>query len=333
MSKFTRVFSIMCAAAGAAGAAGCGADTLPSQLASRALMASASGEQYSAFCSVWNPGAPVNSTFIDNSPELSKDGLSLYFGSNRPGGQGSQDIWVSRRESESAPWGEPINLGPVINTAGVDNGAHLSTDGHLLFFTTIRADGFAGSQDLYVSWRADVHDDLAWETPVNLGAGANSPIFDAGPTLWANELYFARGPGMGANGAPSDIYLSQRRGGVFDDAQLVTELSLPAPVHDQKPSIRFDGREIFLTSDRAKTPGGSIGDQDIYVSTRDGNGQPWETPVNVTELNTTFRETTLSLSDDGTLLLFASDRPGGLGNIDIWIASRARGGSATCGAP
>jgi hypothetical protein len=330
MSKITRVISILSVAAGAAG---CGADTLPTQLSARAAMASASENQYSTFCSVANPGAPVNSTFIDNSPELSRDGLSLYFGSNRPGGQGSQDIWVSRRESETAPWGQPVNLGPVINTAGVDNGAHLSNDGHLMYFTTMRADAQAGSQDLYVSWRADVHDDLAWETPVNLGAAVNSAIFDAGPTLWANELFFARGPGVGANGAPSDIYLSQRMGAAFGDAQLVTELSMPAPVHDQKPSIRFDGSEIFFTSDRAKTPGGPIGDQDIYVSTRAGNGHPWETPVNVAELNTSLRETTLSLSGDGTQLLFASDRPGTLGNIDIWIASRARGGSATCPAP
>src|SRR5919112_148592 len=58
-----------------------------------------------------NLGTVVNSPFIDFTPEISPDGLSLYFGSDRPGGQSpAPDIWVSRRASLDASWGAPVNL-------------------------------------------------------------------------------------------------------------------------------------------------------------------------------------------------------------------------------
>src|SRR3989442_8393823 len=71
--------------------------------------------------SEWSPpvnlGPAINSTFNDDGPALSKDGLSLYFRSDRPrGGMGGNDIWVSQRASRESPWGEPVNLGPTVNT-------------------------------------------------------------------------------------------------------------------------------------------------------------------------------------------------------------------------
>ena len=59
----------------------------------------------------------LNTPYQDGCPIQSPDGLSLYLASNRPGGQGSLDIWVARRESKSAPWGAPENLGEPVNSA------------------------------------------------------------------------------------------------------------------------------------------------------------------------------------------------------------------------
>src|SRR6185436_20973848 len=67
-----------------------------------------------------NLGPLINSAFNDIGPALSKDGLSLYFYSNRPGGFGGLDIWVSQRASDEDAWGSPINLGPVINTSATE---------------------------------------------------------------------------------------------------------------------------------------------------------------------------------------------------------------------
>src|SRR2546425_7266874 len=76
--------------------------------------------------------APVNSAASEQSPALSPDGLSLYFGSNRAGGLGGLDIWVSRRASLDSPWETPINLGPSVNSPSDENAASFSADGHLL---------------------------------------------------------------------------------------------------------------------------------------------------------------------------------------------------------
>src|SRR3989337_1832818 len=63
-----------------------------------------------------NLGPIVNSAFVDAGPAISKDGLSVYFNSVRPGGLGLFDIWVSQRATQDDPWGPPVNLGPTINT-------------------------------------------------------------------------------------------------------------------------------------------------------------------------------------------------------------------------
>ena len=85
-----------------------------------------------------NLGPVVNSTFAEGGPAISKNGLSLYFHSERPGGYGSTDIWVSQRANRNDPWGPPAHLGPAVNTAGLEAVAALSRDEHLLFFSSDR---------------------------------------------------------------------------------------------------------------------------------------------------------------------------------------------------
>jgi WD40 repeat protein len=82
---------------------------------------------YSPWSEPVNLGATINSSFADGGPALSKDGLSLYFGSDRPGGFGGFDLWVSQRATVEAPWGPPVNL-VVINTADIENVPSLSRD-------------------------------------------------------------------------------------------------------------------------------------------------------------------------------------------------------------
>src|SRR2546422_6507617 len=85
---------------------------------SKLLTADAAAEDQPAY-GPWgtpvNLGPVVNSPYNDNSPAISKDGLSLYISSSlpapRPGGLGGPDVWVSQRASIDAPWGEPVDLG------------------------------------------------------------------------------------------------------------------------------------------------------------------------------------------------------------------------------
>jgi WD40-like Beta Propeller Repeat len=274
-----------------------------------------------------NLGAPINSADNEMNAALSPDELSLYFVSTRAGGLGGADIWVSRRASLDAPWGEPVNLGPNVNGPGLDAAPVVSLDGHLLFFSSDRSGG-QGSNDIYVAHRADKNDDLGWGPAVNLGPDVNTAGFEAGGFYLQSaedgpaNLYFARGP----NGLALDIYVAAvtADGETRGPAVAVTELNDPDPaVNDAHPSLRVDGREMFLHSSRA----GGVGGNDLWTSTRRSVHDPWSPPVNLgIPLNTAAGENQPSLSYDGRTLIFASTRAGGLGGSDIWMSTRTPSG-------
>jgi hypothetical protein len=277
--------------------------------------------------SEWSPpvnlGPTINSAFNDFGPALSKDRLSLYFSSDRPGGMGGPDIWVSRRASREDPWGEPVNLGPPVNTPSNDSTPSFSRDGHSMYFNSNRSGGF-GLLDIWIAQRAHTLDDFGWEEPVNAGPGVNTAFGDAGPGYVENEeqrtplLYFAStrpgGPG------PFDIYVSaQAADGSWEPAVLVPELS--STFSDQRPSLRFDGLELFLHSDRT----GGSGLFDLWVSNRQTTLDSWSAPVNLgATVNSPHVDQNAFISSDRKTLFFASTRPGGSGNLDLYVTTREK---------
>jgi WD40 repeat protein len=137
----------------------------------------------------------VNSSSSEIQVAMTRSGLSLYIVSDRPGGYGANDIWVCHRGSQSAPWSEPENLGPVINSPGNDSGPNFSSDDHWMFFASPRSGTFGGS-DIWVSYRDDASDDFGWQDPVNLGPNINTsapeadPFYFVDPTTGQATLYF-----------------------------------------------------------------------------------------------------------------------------------------------
>src|SRR5262249_6104396 len=91
---------------------------------------SAAAPSYTDWSTPVNLGPTINTTFNESGAALSEDGLSLYFNSNRPGGVGGPDIWVSQRDSVDDEWGAPVNLGPTINTTSAETVPAFSRDGH-----------------------------------------------------------------------------------------------------------------------------------------------------------------------------------------------------------
>ena len=273
-----------------------------------------------------NLGAMINSTFLDAQPNLSKDGLSLYFTSTRPvGGQGGNDLWVARRGCEDCPWEAPVNLGAVINTSGVEAGSDLSADGHLLFFHSNRP-GSLGGNDIYVSRRADPNEDFGWGPPEALGPDVNTTADENAPTYLQSaedgsaNLYFTRGD---ATTQAQELYVAAitRDGETRSPAVLAVELNSIA--NDAAPTVRADGRELLFHSPRS----GTLGFADLWVSTRQSVHEPWSTPVNLgAPLNTTAFDLQPSLSHDGRTLVWASDRPGSIGGLDIWMSTRTPSG-------
>ncbi len=95
----------------------------------------------------------LNTAQNDGRPNLRRDGLEIFFDSNRPGGIGQLDLWSSTRPNTSAAWSSPTNLGSNVNSSVNDLRATLSWDGATLYFGSVRAGG-EGSQDLYVTTRS-----------------------------------------------------------------------------------------------------------------------------------------------------------------------------------
>ena len=267
-----------------------------------------------------NLGPVVNSPANDNNPTLTADELTMYFASDRPGGLGLIDIWVTRRASRSSPWEPPVNLGPPINTAFIDGAPALSADGHLLFIHSNRT-GTMGGNDIWLSHRSGSKDGLEWETPVPLGPDVNTADDEQGPEYVASDrggaLYFNRG-----NQAllRSDLYRAgiDRDGETDGPAQPLTELNDPA-TNDAAPGVRADAREILFWSARAGGQGA-----DIWQATRQSANHPWSPPWNPgPPLNMPLPDLHPELSQDALTLYFSSSRPGGSGGQDLWISTRS----------
>jgi WD40 repeat protein len=258
-----------------------------------------------------DPG--FNGAALDGCPFVSRDGKTFYMASNRPGGLGGIDIWVSRRASVDDPWGPPANVGPPVNSEANDFCPTISRDGHLFYFVSSRAGG-CGGDDIY-STRLRPG---GWDPVENLGREVNSPANEASPFPLPERaagpvLYFSSTRSGGG-----DLFRSVSHGGVFGPAVALAGVNSPT-ANDGQPNLRRDGLELFFFSTR---PGG-LGMQDLYAATRANVLEPWSTPVNLGPLvNSPAPDTRPSLSWDGTTLYFGSGRPGGEGDSDLYVTTR-----------
>jgi len=138
-----------------------------------------------------NLGPVVNSSSADYMSHISVDGLTLYFSSTRPGGFGSRDLWMTTRATTDDEWGEPVNLGPTVNTSSNERRMWISSDGLMLLLQSDRPKG-SGAVDIYMTTRATINDE--WTEPVNIGPPVNvSIISDTSPVVSydGRTLYFS----------------------------------------------------------------------------------------------------------------------------------------------
>jgi len=264
-----------------------------------------------------NLGSPVNTEDSDGSPHISPDGLSLYFQSGRPDGLGSADLWVSTRETLEDIWESPVNLGSTVNSSADDWAPCISPNGLELFFTSKRSGGPGGFSDIWLTTRATQEDD--WGEPEPLGPNINTSDYDGHPSISSDglELFFCTWttptrPGSGS----SDIWLTTRAS--LSEAW-AEPMNLGATVNSSafegEQDISADGLCLFFCGDRT----GGSGGWDLWVTTRKTKEDPWSNPVNLgPEVNSSGTDTMPDVSDDGSMLYFASDRSGQTGVFDIW---------------
>jgi len=127
------------------------------------------------------------------APSLSTDGLELYFTASPL--EPETSLYVTKRETKDAPWGEPVSLGPTVNNWSSQTMSRISSDGLLLVFcdqfvASPRPGGF-GDVDMWFTRRAT--EDSDWEEPVNLGPPINTAFRDWHGMVSADgsTLYFS----------------------------------------------------------------------------------------------------------------------------------------------
>ncbi len=224
----------------------------------------------------WGPPqnlGPINTSGRESLPALSRNGHLLYFTSDRPGGFGGFDIWVSERADRRDPlgWQAPVNLGSGVNTAGAELGPapfeDHSTQTFTLYFYAIRPG--TGARDLFTSTLGE--DGLFHPHPI---AELNTKCNDEQPSIRRDglELFFTSNRDVAVNPMSclptSDIWVSTRAS-TSDPWLPPVNLGPPiTPINtaglEARPALSFDGRSLYFFSDR---PGGS-GATDLWVSTR-----------------------------------------------------------------
>jgi hypothetical protein len=267
--------------------------------------------------------AEVNSTASDGCPIESRDGLSLYIASMRPGGMLGNDIWAADRATKDAPFGEPVNLGEPVNSDANDF-CPTPIHGSYLLFVSDRpgpdtCNAGPGRGDIYIVRRNAAG---GWGKPKHLGCaetgtGPNTTGAEFSPslvtTLEGTYLYFSS-----TVSGNHDIYRSRlRHDGTFGPPAAVRELN--TEFDDRMPNVRSDGLEVVFSSTRPTDALGAaaFGNFDVYVSRRSSTKKRWSAPINLgPNVNTAGSETRSTLSWDGRRLYF---RDG-----DIYSSTRSR---------
>jgi outer membrane protein OmpA-like peptidoglycan-associated protein len=206
---------------------------------------------------LWSEPEPLpfnTNEFDDCHPAISIDGDKLFFASNRPGGYGGMDIFVSYKVGES--WSEPVNLGAGVNTAGNDAFPFIHADNTLYFASDGQADRKGGFDLYYV-----VPEGTQWTKPINMGEPFNSGGDDIGLIVDLNKIngYYASNGGGGAGG--DEIFSFHTENGNLDDLLLqnkrvpdrnldlkilVTDKLTAAPIKDAAIQIlSYDGTNVI----------------------------------------------------------------------------------------
>lgn len=229
----------------------------------------------------WEPpqnlGPTINTAAHESKPTLSVDGHRLYFASNRPGGLGDWDLYVSRRRDkrDDFAWEPPVNLGNGVNSAESEESAVTlleddATGATILYFGSNRLGG-PGDFDIYASTS------LADGTfgPAALVEELSSPFVDQDPAIRRDGLeVFLASDRPGTVGA-TDVWVATRAttGDPWSEpvnlGSIVNSPQRPPDVeqsNDFRPALSFDGTALYLAS--ALRPGNVSSMFDLWVTTR-----------------------------------------------------------------
>jgi hypothetical protein len=256
-----------------------------------------------------NLGSTVNTAYMEAEFDMSLDGLELYFGSDRPGGRGGSDIWVTTRTTVDSDWSIPVVLGPAVNGPKDDYAPSISADKLSLYFGSDRQGGI-GSHDIYVATRPTIED--PWEAPVNLGPIVNTSAYESKPSISSDGLSLFFGSNREKTGTAYAglcyIYVTTR-------ATLTDPWGEPTPLGSEVnpglgfdsdwPSISEDGLSLFFSHWLGDTA-------HMWVATRVSVSDSWSRSVSLGLFGVCP-----CFGPDRSTMYFVSGQYGGYGDADL----------------
>jgi len=269
---------------------------------------------------VKNLGPILNSKYKEFSPTVTADGRTMFIVSDRPGGVGAQDFWMTTSpENNDTTWAAPIDV-QEINSTVDDGAASIAADGQTIYFATNRNTTAPNDVNIWVATLDGTH----WKNVHEVGAPINTSMWESQPSISPDgkKLFFASNrPGKIGTEAKDnvDIFVSHQ----LPDGRWSEPVNLGSKIntakYDASPFMAADGTTLYFCSNGH----GGLGGLDIFQSEWKGpSDTDWTDPVALpAPINSKDNDFFLTIPASGNVLFFTSDRAGGSGDYDIWVAT------------
>ncbi|MCB0608380.1 MAG: PD40 domain-containing protein [Lewinella sp.] len=257
---------------------------------------------------VRNLGPRINTRHDDYFPFLTNDQKKLFYTQHRNQPEKEEDLFYSEKEDGEWQSSTPFK---GLNTPSFEGMSTFIRDGRRLYYTACGRENVLGPCDI---WEALVNgEEVTGAGPVKGVLNSENWDSQAAVNCDGTVIYFSSNRAGGLGG--TDIWRSEKRPDGSWSQPVNLGVKINTPENEEAPFISNDGKTLYFSSEGHL----GLGDQDIFMSWLDVRTNQWSTPVNLgPPVNSPFRELGLFLTADGKTGYFASDRPGGQGQLDIY---------------
>ncbi len=258
-----------------------------------------------------NLGRVVNTGSGEWYPMLPEDGSYMIFVSDRTGGYGQTDLYISYRIG--GEWQEPQNMGPNVNSSTMESAPSIAYGDSVLYFASFAAGG-QGGMDI---WYCPLENGVAGPK-VNMGSEINGGALDCCPVLSPDGMSFYicsdRAGGFGEMDVWGFDWEGEGWGPAYNLGRDVNSAATDCPRW-----ITADGHTLLLSTTRS----GGLGSSDLWYT--EWSGTAWRPVVNLgPPINSSAEEWGPDFLDNagavGGVIYFGSSRSGGQGGRDIWFS-------------